>query len=66
MANSRTSFPRDRFVVLVKTEGKLEVAIVGPYFSFRTADKDARAIDGTNGRTATVEPLQSKTSLFWS
>lgn len=45
------------FVVVV--ERQKQSTTVGPYHSFKRADGDARAWDGTDGRSAWVEPVTS-------
>lgn len=55
-----------QYVVLVTEAGKVAVQIVGPYASFKRADRDAKSIDGTLGRTATVEPIQSPQQYVWN
>ncbi|WP_290906276.1 hypothetical protein [Aquabacterium sp.] len=43
------------FVVVVEQDKKSTT--VGPYRQFKRADADARAWDGTAGRSAWVEPM---------
>ena len=45
------------FVVVVERDK--HSTTVGPYHSFKRADADARAWDGTEGRSAWVEPVTS-------
>lgn len=53
------------FVVLCKKADSLQVRVIGPYRSFRLAENDAKALDGVDGVSATVEPLQPTNSI-WS
>jgi hypothetical protein len=48
------------FVVVV--ERQKQSTTVGPYRQFARADGDARAWDGTDGRSAWVEPVTSPDS----
>lgn len=46
----KTARPRITYVVIVKT-GEVSIAVYGPYRSFKRAEGDAKAWDGT------VEPM---------
>lgn len=55
-----------QYVILVTEQGKTSVTIVGPYNKFKVAENDAKSIDGTAGRSASVEPVQSPQQYVWS
>lgn len=47
------------YVVLIRFSDRVGVEVRGPYRSFKQASADAKAWDGVNAQSATVEPVVS-------